>query len=185
MRIKSILVLLAILLGLGGTYYYVKASKPVDKPEPQLYVWMIEMDDIQHIQMSLPREDKSQAFIKEVDRSWHFDDPQRSEVDMQRWGGGIPLLLSGPGVDRVIARDATEEKLTEYGLTQPRMEIKLYLADGTTLDIKVGDSTPNGSSFYIQAPGSNDVATVDITWYQVFERLIKEPPYASAAAGGK
>ena len=93
----------------------------------------------------------------------------------------IPLLLSGPGVDRVIARQATEEKLTEFGLTQPQMEITLTLEDGNIMNIKVGDRTPDGNNFYVQAPDSNDVATVDITWYNVMERLVKEPPYVPAA----
>ncbi|GAG36527.1 unnamed protein product, partial [marine sediment metagenome] len=34
------------------------------------------------------------------------------------------------------------------------------------------------NTFYVQAPGSNDVALVDYTWYEVLERLVKEPPYA-------
>ncbi len=145
-------------------------------------VWDFEMDNLQHIEIRLPHEGKSQAFIKEADKSWHFDDLQRSSVNMTRWGGGIPLLLSGPGVDRVIAENATEEKLAEFGLTQPQMEIALTLDDGSILNIKIGDKTPNGQNFYVQAPDSNDVATVDISWYEVIERLVTEPPYDYAAA---
>ncbi len=176
MRLRSILILLVILLALGGYFYFSNIPQPAPKPKPQLFVWSIDMEEIQRIEIQLPREDKSQAFIKEEDRTWHFDDPQRSEVDGERWGGGIPLLLSGPGAERVIAENATEEKLAEFGLTQPRMEIILTLGDGKILNIRVGDSTPDGSAFYIQAPGSNDVAIVDYSWYDVIERLVKEPP---------
>jgi hypothetical protein len=62
------------------------------------------------------------------------------------------------------------------------MTITLTLTDGNTLDITIGNKTPDGNNFYVQAPSSNDVATVDYTWYDVIERLVKEPPYASAAA---
>ncbi len=178
MRLRNILILLAILLTLGGYFYFSNVPQPPPEQEPKLYVWLIEMEELQHIEIRLPREGKSQAFIKEEDRSWHFDDPQRSEVDMERWGGGIPLLLSGPGLERVIAKNATEEKLAEFGLTQPQMQITLILEDGYTLNITVGDRTPDGSAFYVQAPRSNDVALVDFTWYEVLERLVKEPPYA-------
>ena len=180
MRLRNILILLAILLVVGGYFYFSSIPKPATKPEAQLFVWMIEMDDLQHIEIRLPLEGKSEAFIKEADRLWYFDDLQRSSVNMTRWGGGIPLLLSGPGVDRVIAKNATEEKLAEFGLTQPRMEIALTLTDKSILNIKVGDNTPSSNAFYIQVPDSNDVAIVDITWYQVIERLVIEPPYASA-----
>ncbi len=150
-----------------------------------MFVWDIDMEEIQHIEIRLPREDKSQAFvkIKEEDKfPWYFDDPQRSEVDKERWGGGIPLLLSGPGADRVIAWKATPEKLAEFGLAQPQMEITLTLENGRIMNIKVGDKTPNGNNFYVQAPGTNDVATVDYTWYEVLEKLVKEPPYAPPSA---
>jgi hypothetical protein len=100
---------------------------------------------------------------------------------MQRWGGGIPLLLSGPGVERVIAENATEEKLAEFGLTQPQMEITLTLEDGDILNIRVGDRTPDGTTFYVQVPDSNDVALVDYTWPEVLARLVKEPPYVPSS----
>jgi len=182
LRLRSILVLLAILLALGGYFYFTNTPEPPPKSEPKLFVWDIEMYEIQHIEIRLPREGKSEAFIKieEEDKfPWHFDDPQRSVVDVARWGGGIPLLLSGPGADRVIARNTTEEKLAEFGLTQPQMEIILTLENGDILNITVGDRTPDGNTFYMQVPDSNDVALVDYTWYEVFERLVQEPPYVS------
>ena len=181
MRLRSILILLVILLALGGYFYITSRPEPVTKPEPQMFVWLIEMEEIQRIEIELPREGESQAFIKirEGDKfPWYFDDPQRSKVDPERWGGGIPLLLSGPGADRVIAENATDEKLAEFGLTQPRMKITLALENEDILNIIVGYSTPNGMNYYVQAPRSNDVATVDYTWYVVLERLVKEPPYA-------
>ncbi len=185
MRLRNILILLAILLALGGYFYFSNAPQPAAKAEPKLYVWLIDLERIQHIEIGLPREDKSQAFIKipEGDKfPWYFDDPQRSEIDQERWGGGIPLLLSGPGANRVIARNATQEKLAEFGLAQPQMEITLTLEDGNILNIIVGDKTPDGNNFYVQVPDSNDVATVDISWYEVIERLVKEPPYAPPPA---
>ena len=186
MRLRSILILLIILLALGGYFYFSNSSEPPpEKEEPRVFVWLIKMDEMQHIVIRLPLEDRSEAFVKisqEDKFPWYFDDPQRSEVDAARWGGGIPLLLSGPGAERIIAQNATPEKLTEFGLAQPQMEIILTLEDGDILNIKVGDRTPDGINYYVQAPGSNDVALVDYTWYEVLERLVKEPPYAPPSA---
>ncbi len=185
MRLRNILILLVILLALGGYFYFFNDSEPPPKTEPRIFLWNIEMDEIQHIVIRLPREDKSEAFIKisqEGKFPWYFDDPQRSAVDMARWGGGIPLLLSGPGAERVIAKNVTEEKLAEFGLAQPQMEIILTLEDGNILNITVGDRTPSGGAFYVQGPDSNNVSLVDYTWYEVLERLVIEPPYAPPAA---
>ncbi len=143
------------------------------------------MDEIQHIEIRLPREDKSEAFIKipEGDKfPWHFDDAEKTKIDVERWGGGIPLLLSGPGAERVIAKNAAEEKLAEFGLAQPQMEITLTLEDGDIINITVGNRTPDGNTFYVQVLGSNDVALVDYTWYEVLERLVKVPPYVPPSA---
>ena len=180
LRVRNILILLGVLLALGVYYYISTIPEPAPKPEPRVFVWSVEMDELQHIEIRLPHEGKSQAFVKEADRTWHFDDAERSDVDMERWGGGIPLLLSGPGAERVIAEDATEEKLAEFGLAQPRMEITLTLEGGTILDITAGDWTPDSNAFYVQVPGTNDVCLVDHTWYEVIERLVKEPPYAAS-----
>lgn len=177
MRLRNILILLAVLLSLGGYFYFSNIPQPVPRREPVKYVWLVEMDELQHMEIRLPGEGKSEAFAKAEDRSWHFDDPQRTPVDMKRWGGGIPLLLSGPGSERIIAENATEEKLAEFGLTQPRMEITLTLDDGSIINITVGDATPDGHAFYVQVPTSNDVYVVDYSWYTVIERLVKEPPY--------
>ena len=186
MRLRSILILLVILLALGGYFiFFNKTEPPPENEEPRVFVWLIEMDEIQHIEIRLPHEDRSKAFIKipEGDKfPWHFDDAEKTKVDVARWGGGIPLLLSGPGAERVIAKDATEEKLAEFGLIQPQMEIILTLEDGDILNITVGDRTPDGNTFYVRAPDSNDVCLVDYTWYEVLERLVKEPPYAPPSA---
>ncbi len=184
MRLRSILVLLIILLAVGGYFYFSNTPQPPPKSEPRVFLWNIEMTKIQRIEIRLPREGKSEAFINIPERDkfpWHFDDPQKTKVDAERWGGGIPLLLSGPGIERVIARDVTEEKLAEFGLAQPQMEIVLTLENGDILNITVGDGTPNGDAFYVQGPKSSDVALVNYTWYEVLEGLVKEPPYAPSS----
>jgi hypothetical protein len=186
LKLKNIFILLAILAVLGGVFYVVARPKPPPPVKPQEYVWLIDQEDINHVIMSLPRENPplSQSFImiKQGDKfPWFFDDPQRSPVDSQRWGGGIPLLLSGPGADRVITDNATPDRLTAFGLDNPSMEIVLEVANRPTMYIEVGDATPDGQRHYVKAPGTNAVATVDYTWFTVLEKLIRDPPYAKPA----
>ncbi|MFC1949190.1 DUF4340 domain-containing protein [Chloroflexota bacterium] len=184
MRLRNILILVAILLALGGYVYFSNMPEPPEEEEPRPFVWIIDMNDIQHITVSLPREGKSESFIKvEQDEQfpWFFDDAERSEVDIDRWGGGIPLLLSGPGADRIISENTSDEKLAEFGLVEPLMRITLTLIDGRIMNIDVGDKTPNEQNNYVKAPGTRDVALVYYGWCDVLERLVLEPPYASAS----
>ncbi|MBI4304003.1 MAG: DUF4340 domain-containing protein [Chloroflexi bacterium] len=181
---RTIIILLVVLLALGGYFYFSTRPKPRVEEE-RVRAWLINEETLQRIEISLPQERKSQAFIRETkaspdhepEVSWYFDDGKKSAIDKNRWGG-MTLLLRGPGVERVIAENATEEKLAEFGMTRPLMKITLAQEDGYTLTITVGDKTPDQHAFYVQVPGTTNVATVDITWYQVVERLVKEPPYA-------
>lgn len=177
MKLKNILFLLTILFALGAFFYYTSQPKTAPPPESKIYVWSIDQDAIKHITIDLPREGESQSYTEAADRTWHFDDPQQSPVDIKRWGGGITLLLSGPGADRILFKDAAPQKLTELGLTQPQMLITLNLKDGSTLEITVGDKTPSGDAYYVQAPGTNDVASVASEWYKVISDLVTNPPY--------
>jgi len=181
LKTQNILILFIILLITGGLFYFLNMPEIPEQPEVQEFVWMIEMEDIEHITLELPREGKSASFVKisvEDEFPWYFDDAERTPVDSKRWGGGIPLLLSGPGADRVIAEDATPEKLREFGLIEPKLSISLLLSNGREMNIKVGDATPNGAFYYVQAPSTTDIALVDYTWYDILARLINEPPYA-------
>ncbi len=180
MRLRSILILLAVLLALGGYFYFSNRPEPPVKEEPRRFAWIIEMNDIERIEVSFPREGKSQAFIKipqEDQFPWFFDDAENSKIDVQRWGGGIPLLLSGPGIERIISENTSDEKLAEFGIAEPLMTVNLTLVDGYQMNILVGDIAPDGRSFYVLAPNTRDVALVDISWYEVIARLINKPPY--------
>ncbi len=183
MRLRSILILLAVLLALGGYFYFSNRPEPPVKQDPRSFVWLIDGDDIKHIEISLPREGKSQAFINipQGDQfPWFFDDAENSPVDVTRWGGGITLLLSGPGVIRILSENTSDDKLAEFGIADPLMTVNLTLLDGYQINILVGDIAPDGLSFYMLAPRTRDVALVDISWYEVMARLINEPPYVMA-----
>ena len=184
MRPRNIIILLILLIALGGLYYFTHIPKPPPVVEPRYYAWIIEMDDIQHITISLPRDGKSESFIKIAKPDifpWFFDDANKSAIDTKRWGGGIPLLLIGPGVERVISKNTTPDKMSEFGLIEPQMVIDLVLTgDNNTMSIKVGNKTPDGSSYYVLAPRTNnDVALVDISWHDVLEKLVTDPPFAT------
>ena len=185
MRLRNIVILAVILAVLAGVFYWVSRPEPTTPPKSTVYVWDVEMDDITHITIELPREGLSQSFIKipQGDKfPWFFDDPQRSPVDVNRWGGGIPLLLSGPGAARILTNYATQAELAEWGLTNPSMKIIVTTnKDGveSVIESDVGDLTPDGENCYVRAPGSNAVALVDVTWYNVLVGLVENPPYAT------
>ena len=177
MRLRFIIPVGVLLVGLGIWYSIASRPQPVARAEPRPYVWKVEMDQLARMQIDLPERGLSEAWSKHADQYWYFTDPEGPQVDMQRWGGGIPLLLSGPGANRLIAEEPTAQQITAFGLDQPQMRVRLRLEDGFEFDILLGDATPDGMSYYIKRADRAEVLTVDHTWYSVIERLVTEPPY--------
>ncbi len=179
MRLRTILIMVAVLVALGVMYVVSKRGEPEGAPETPPYVWKVEMLELERIAIALPPLGKTESWVKHADKYWYFDRPDGPQVDIHRWGGGIPLILSGPRANRVITADATDEELAIYGLQTPRMTISLSTERGEKIDLEVGDPTPTGQNYYIKLSGARDVYSVDYTWYDVLERLVIDPPYVA------
>jgi len=184
-RLRAIIVMGAVIVVLGVLYLVFgrQAAVPSAAPQgdPPAYVWNVDMDEITVIAISLPRGGKRRSWVKHEDRYWYFDEPNGPRVNMERWGGGIPLLLSGPGAERRITDSANNQQLESYGLAEPQMLIELTLQDAESITIEVGDATLDGQAYYVSVIDHSDVYTVDYTWYDVLERLVLDPPYPESS----
>ena len=183
MKLKAILILAAVLAVAGSFYYFVSRPKPPAEPAAKYFVWDFTMDQLQKVTISLPKSNLSESFVKHPDEQFYFDVPNGPMVDNQKWGGGIPLLLSGPGAMRLIIQNATSAQLQQYGFNTPTMTLKLTLDDGTLYNVLVGDSNPNAAATYVKLTDNSDVYTVDISWYNVLAAIVTNPPYIPATFG--
>lgn len=172
------------MLGIAGAVYLVTRPEvvPEARPEPREFVWAFEMDEITAIVIELPRVGMKESFAKHEDRQFYFDDPPGPRVDPQRWGGGIPLLLSGAGAERsgadaVIAEDASDEQLEIFGFDIPSLVATVSRGRADTVVIEVGDPTPDGESHYMRVADSRDIYTVYFGWHDVMAGLVTDPPY--------
>ena len=192
MKLKAILILVAILAVAGTTYYFVTRPKAPVQPTAKHFVWKFDMDELQNVTFTLPKAGNgglTESFVKHPDnKEFYFDVVNGPEVDNLRWGGGIPILLSGPQANRMILPSATEAQLQQYGLDPAikplNMDIKLTILIGGTpvkYEVYVGDSNPDGSNYYVRLAGNTDVYTVDKSWYDVLADIITNPPYIAAA----
>jgi len=121
------------------------------------------MDELQNVTFTLPKAGNgglTESFDKHPDnQEFYFDVVNGPEVDNQRWGGGIPALLSGPQANRMILQSATEAQLQQYGLDPAikplNMDIKLtILVSGTPVqyEVYVGDSNPMAPTITSDCP---------------------------------
>ena len=181
MRLRGLLVMAVIMIALGLYLGLNRQPQPLPPAGPRTSVWSIDPERLTGLVIELPVEGEGQAWVRDDGGSWHFDTPDGPSVDNSRWGGGIPLLLSGPDAERLIAEDATREQLAAFGLYTPEMTIALTLADGETVRIDVGDATPGGNASYVRLGKSRSVYSVHHTFREVLERLVRDPPYSEPA----
>ena len=127
MKLKSIMVLTLMLAASGIIFYYTSQSESLPPTKPRPIVWDVDMEELGKIEISLPTRRKREVWTKHEDRYWYFDQPGGDKVNMKRWGGGIPLLLSGPGAERLIADNASKKQLGIFGFQKPSMKINLTL----------------------------------------------------------
>jgi len=177
LRLRNILILVAVLAVAAAIYFVTRpGEEPPSEPASVVRLWNYAMTDLNHIVIELPRLDMREAFI-ENDQRWYFDYPSGPMTDPDRWGGGIPLLVSGPFMDKIVAEDATEERLADFGFAPPSMKITLTARDGAITNIEVGDAKPDGSAYYIRLAASNNVYTIAYEWYDALEDIVLAPPY--------
>lgn len=164
------------MVALGLVYAFWRRPAPAPETE-RARLWDVEMLELEKVAIALPRQGLAQAWVRRADKHWYFDGPAGLPVSNERWGGGVPAILSSPRATRTITADASDEQLSAYGLREPRMTITLDTDKGRRIAIEVGDPTPTGRDHYLRLAASREIHTVDRTWYDVLERLVVEPPY--------
>jgi len=171
--LRNTLILIGVLVLMVAGLYAVRVIKaPKSEPKPP-EVWSVKEEDITHIDLRMPQIDKSASFQLGEDGYWHFNDARKSPVDLKRWGG-IVLLVSSPQSRRLLAEKAND--LKEYGLAQPQMIVKITVKKQPSVEIYIGDKTPSGEAYFVMVQGHDPVYLLDSTWFDVYERLVKEPP---------
>lgn len=165
------------LVVLGFVYFVTRGNDeaPTAPSRPQL--WSAEFDELSRLSIELPLEGLTQAWVRHEDEYWYFDEVDGPRVDMSRWGGGVPLLMSAPRANRSIARDATDEEFSVYGLDKPSTIVSIETIDDRSIVAEIGDATPDGNSYYLRMSGSRNVFAIDHTWVELLEGLVRNPPY--------
>lgn len=174
MSFKTTGVLLLLLALLGGYVYYFVLNKPPQAPQESApFVYSVDMQDIQH--MELTYQGKTISLDWDEGKSqWNFADPTLGKVDGGRVNG-IRLLLSGPGSKRALFKEKVED-LSPYSLDKPQIVAKIKLKDGRANTLLIGNTTPNGLNYYVKNEGFDPIYLVDYTWGDELARFVTEPP---------
>ncbi|MBI2847251.1 MAG: DUF4340 domain-containing protein [Chloroflexi bacterium] len=174
MNVRLTVGIVIVFLLLGVYVYFGVLRKPANKVEIPPLLYHVEVEKINGV--DIRSGDGALYFRKDKDGQWHFDTPEGTPVDSNRWSG-IPYLLGGPAISRVITENP--DNLGQYGLDPPQSQVIVWTEDGQFVDIVIGSMSPNFRNFYVQKGDLPTVYLIDYTWVDSLTRLLREPPYVT------
>ena len=177
MKLRPIIILVITALSLLAVLYFIWLNQPSKQIEMRPVLWDFDMRELSKLTITLPRKNLNQSWVRNEDKQWYFDEETPVKVDPKRWGGGVALLLSNPAMNRLITEEASKEQLDLFGFPNASMELRLKLASNISINVDIGNLTPDQQSYYIKLTESKEVYTIDYTWYAAFEKLVTDPPY--------
>jgi hypothetical protein len=143
--LRSTLVLLLVLAGLGAYIYFVTWQQPDPAQSTQNRVYQgLTGDDI--VEFTLRAESGEVTTVRKTGDTWQIVAPRVLPSSFAQVNG-LTSMLAYLDVVRVIEEDP--KNLAEYGLDKPRISIDFKVADGRALGtLLIGNKSPTGANMY-------------------------------------
>jgi uncharacterized protein DUF4340 len=164
--VRSFLVLVAILIGLGAYWYFVESKRtPGEDTDKKEKVFAgLEADKIEEI--ALKSESGEKTTLKKAGNDWQIVAPVAAQPDAAEVSG-LTSNLSSVEIQRVVEENAPE--LKEFGLAQPRVQVT-YKAAGQQHTLNIGEKTPAGSDLYATRDAEKKVFLIPAFLDSTFNR---------------
>ena len=147
--LRSFLVLLAILIGLGAYLYFVESERtPGDDADAKAQVFTVDAGGID--QITVKAEAGDTTTIRKSGEEWSIVAPVSAPADDAEVSG-ITMNLASLEEQRLIEENATD--LAQFGLDKPRIEIA-FTTGGQEQRLLIGSRTPTGADLYAKTGAS-------------------------------
>jgi hypothetical protein len=157
--VRSFLVLLVILLGLGGYLYFVESKRDPVAGEKKEKVFTVQADQIDEITIKSESGDRTtlrKTGLMKTGTDWQIVAPLAAQPD----GAEISALttnLNSLEIQEVLEENPSD--LAEYGLAQPRVEVS-FKSGGKEQTLHLGRRTPPGTDMYAKRSDEKKVFLV-------------------------
>ena len=156
---KSTLIFLLCAIILGGAFYYFDVkkglgTKPADTTKP---VFSVAEPDVDSLTLSHPaKSNEPSVLLTKKGSDWRIVQPVASGADQSAVQGVLDNLTTSKISE--TSEPATPDRLKEYGLTPPQVEVQLQLKNGAKHTLQMGDKDFTGSSVYAIVDGAKTVS---------------------------
>lgn len=161
---RNLIILVVILGGLIGAFYYVQTMEPKEEAEEEsspVSEVVSTLDKEKIIEVEVESEGETLTLYKD-NGQWKVKGQEDIELDQAK--AGEPAHF----ISEVRARDIIEgesQNLADFGLEKPRMVITVKLENGETKSFRVGDETPDQGGSYLMMNDDKNI-------YVVFNSLV-------------
>lgn len=164
---RSLLILLAVLLGLGAYIYFVESKKPQgDAAETKPKVFAVDADKI--AELSVQPAGGERITVRKNGGIWEITEPVAGPAD-ETEVVGITTSLASLENERVVDENPTD--LKQYGLAEPRVVVGFKAGgDRDVRRLLIGDKTPTGGEVYAKVGNARNVFLVPAVLESTFNK---------------
>jgi len=160
MKIRGLLIAVAVFVVLAGTLYWSDHHKPstsvkasADSPPPILH-----LDEGAITQLEIKKKDAPPiVLVKPASGSWQITQPKSLGADQSTVSSTLSTLSSLDS-ERLVEDRASD--LKRYGLDSPALQVNVTGKDNKTQNLLIGDDTPTGAAVYAMLAGQLRVFTM-------------------------
>ncbi|MGE0450362.1 MAG: DUF4340 domain-containing protein [Vicinamibacterales bacterium] len=153
--LRSNLILLAVLLGLGAYVYFVASKEDTSTTTEKLFT-SVEADSI--TELVVRSESGDVTTLHKEDGAWQIVAPVAARASESE-ASAIATGLASLNVAGVVDEAPTD--LAQYGLAEPRIQVEFKSADGKTSGtVFIGSKNANGANVYARKDGETRVVMV-------------------------
>jgi hypothetical protein len=172
-KLRHTLILVVVFALLAGYVYFfeIKTEKGEEKEEPKTtQVFDLVADDV--VELTVKGSEGTARLSRVEGQPWQIEEPIQEEADDVRVTSLVNRLAK-----LTASRTLTETgDLATYGLAESQLTAKLETKNNQVETLSAGDKNPQGSSYYVQKKGDENIYLVYASIVDDLKRLITEPP---------
>jgi hypothetical protein len=163
--VRSFLILVLILAGLGAYLYFVESKRtPGDEGPQKEKVFGVDTEKIEEIAITSEAGDRTT--VRKTGDGWEIVAPAKAPADPAEISG---LLTNLSSLEMQSVVDENAPDLKEYGLAEPRITVS-FKADGQDRTLQIGQKTPPGTDLYAKRGNENKVFLISSFLDSTFNR---------------
>lgn len=160
MRIRGLLIAVAVLAALaGGVWWSQKAKKAEEgKPLPDAPPKILTIPEDQIRQIEIRKPGTEATIVRKNDQGkWEMTAPAPLPVDQDAMSSMVSTLSS---LDSSRLVEEKTSDLAQFGLSSPSLEVTVARKDGKTSKLLLGDESPAGGGNFAMLAGDPRVFTI-------------------------